>query len=357
MPVKDLVVDARMLHASGIGTYIDNLLPLISEKSHDLTFDIICRPQDTSKISQNTIPNNSAIYSISEQFTLLNRQSMKAGLFWSPHYNIPVFLPAKLLVTIHDVFHLAMPDFIEGMHKRLYARMMFSAVKHKASHVICVSEFTKSELIRLTDINPDKVTVIYNGVAKEWFSIKRTDRPYHKPYLLFVGNIKPHKNLSSLLQAFTLLKDEIPHDLVIVGNNKGFITEDRNVMQYAQTLGNRVFFTGYVDDALLKQYFAHADCFVFPSLYEGFGLPPLEAMACGCPTLVSNIASLPEVCGDAALYCDPYDTEDIRAKIMLLLGSPSLRNALVTKGRERVKSFSWDVAAVKTLDIINQFIE
>lgn len=356
MSNKKLVVDARMLHASGIGTYIRNLLPLISKNNHELTFDIICRPQDANEISLDSIHNNSAIYSVSEQCTLLNRRSIDANLFWSPHYNIPVFHPAELLVTIHDVFHLAMPNLAGGIHKRLYANLMFSIVKQKASHIICVSEFSKSELVRLTGVSPDKVSVIYNGVSNDWFQIQRNKRPYKKPYLLFVGNVKPHKNLGRLLQAFALLKDEIPHDLVIVGAKDGFITGDEAVKRYATTLGTRVFFSGYVDDALLKQYFVHADCFVFPSLYEGFGLPPLEAMACGCPTIVSNAASLPEVCGDAALYCNPYNVNDICSKIHLLLKTPFLRETLIRKGFERAKQFNWDDSAAQTLTIIQNLL-
>lgn len=351
-----MIVDARMLHASGIGTYIANLMPRVAKASHNLDMDFICRSQDANWVDGNSIINNSDIYSIAEQFTLISPQTIKADLFWSPHYNIPVLSPTKQLVTVHDVFHLAMPEFLGGIHKKLYAKMMFAAVRHKASHVICVSEFSRAELIRLTGINPDKITVIYNGIAEEWFNVPKLHRLYAKPYLLYVGNVKPHKNLRRLLQAFEALIDTIPHDLVIVGNKEGFITGDQEVMQSAAALGDRVFFTGYVDDQSLKQYYAHADCFVFPSLYEGFGFPPLEAMACGCPTIVADAASLPEVCGDATLYCDTYDVGDIRLKIKTLLESQALREDLIIKGIERAGRFTWDSAADQTLSVIDRLI-
>jgi glycosyltransferase involved in cell wall biosynthesis len=352
-----LIIDFRMYNASGIGTYITNIVPFLIDK-----FDVIL----LGKVNEinffykkaKVIECNSSIYSIQEQFELFNKIP-KCDIFWSPHYNIPIFpiKAKKIIVTVHDVFHLAMLEYVEGIHKRLYAKALFTAIKYKANKIICVSKFSAKELVRLTGVNPDKITVIHNGVNKEWFEIKKEKRPHNKPYLLYVGNVKPHKNLVRLLEAFELLANKIPHDLIIVGKKEGFITGDTIIEKKAISLKQRVHFTGYVDNKLLHQYFVHAETLVFPSLYEGFGLPPLEAMACGCPVIVSNAASLPEVCGDAAIYCDPYSVEDIANKIEQLLADKNLQQEMRLKGIERAKQFSWEKAAKKTCEVIEELIK
>jgi len=359
--MKKIKIDLRMLKASGIGTYIINLIPNIINTYPKTNFHLIGKKNEIlnyhwANKNNVTVENCEApIYSISEQFLLA--KSAKTDLLWVPHYNIPVFYSGKLLVTVHDAFHLAMLEYVGGIHKRLYAKALFTAIKYKANKIICVSQFSANELIRLTGVNPDKIVVIHNGVNKEWFEIKKEKRPHNKPYLLYVGNVKPHKNLVRLLEAFELLANKIPHDLIIVGKKAGFITGDTIIEKKATSLKQRVHFTGYVDNQLLHQYFIHAKTLVFPSLYEGFGLPPLEAMACGCPVIVSNAASLPEVCGDAAIYCDPYSVEDIANKIEQLLADKNLQQQMRLKGIERAKTFSWEKTAKKTCEIIEELIE
>jgi glycosyltransferase involved in cell wall biosynthesis len=154
-----------------------------------------------------------------------------------------------------------------------------------------------------------------------------------------------------------MICDRVPHDLVLVGKKEGFITGDHLVAQEAHRLGGRVKFTGYVDDQQLRQYFAHADAMVFPSLYEGFGLPPLEAMAAGCPVLVSNAGPMPEVCGDAALYCDPRRPEDIAAKLLGLMSDAELQDRLRRQGYERARGFTWDRCVRQTCEVIARVIE
>jgi glycosyltransferase involved in cell wall biosynthesis len=251
------------------------------------------------------------------------------------------------------VNHLALPHLLGGFHKRLYAKFMFNAVKKKSSQIITVSEFSKREIIKCVGIKAEKISVVYNGVESFWFHVKMDERPHPKKYFLYVGNVKPHKNLCALLQAFDLLKNNIDHDVVIVGQKHGFITQDKKIDHIAQKMMDRVHFTGYLSDSLLNQWVAHAEALVFPSLYEGFGLPPLEAMACGCPVLCSNAASLPEVCGDAALYFDPYQPKDIANKMEMLINNPSLRNELVEKGRSRARQFTWEKSAQQVINIIN----
>src|SRR5262249_25179314 len=157
------------------------------------------------------------------------------------------------------------------------------------------------------------------------------------------------KNLTRLLQAFRSITDRIPHHLVIAGQSEGFLTGDEKIAAEAASLKNRVHLTGALDQARLEQYMIHAEALVFPSLYEGFGLPPLEAMACGCPVLTSQAAALPEVCGDAALYADPYHVEDLAEKMVRITLDKAMRGELREKGLRRAHYFSWEKSAEATL--------
>jgi glycosyltransferase involved in cell wall biosynthesis len=229
--------------------------------------------------------------------------------------------------------------------------MMFAAVRRKAAAVIAISEFTKNEYLRFTGTSRQPVHAIPLGVDQSWFSVSK-EPIRQRPYLLFVGNVKPHKNLSRLIEAFHLVKDEIALDLVIVGKKEGFITGDSGSLAYAGSLGGRIDFTGTVNDDTLKRLVGGARLFVFPSLYEGFGLPPLEAMAAGCPVLTSSAASLPEVCGNAAEYFDPYNVKELAAKILFLLSDQTRREWLITKGKERARQFNWINCQRETCKII-----
>lgn len=352
-------IDIRMIFCSGIGTYIKNLLPFIVEEFQEDLFYLIGNKDEALRSGFDKYPNVeivdfvSPIYSLAEQFNIPNDILKKTNIFWSPHYNIPLRFNGKLLVTIHDVNHLALPHLLHGFHKRLYAKFMFNAVKKKSSKIITVSGFSKKEIIKYVGIKSHKISVVYNGVEPRWFHVEVGARPYPKKYFLYVGNVKPHKNLVNLLKAFEILKDNINHDIVIVGKKNGFITQDKDIDHVAQKMKDRIHFTGYVSDSLLMQWVAHAEALVFPSLYEGFGLPPLEAMACGCPVLCSNAASLPEVCGDAVLYFDPYQPKDIANKMEMLIHNHLLRTELVEKGRARAHRFTWEKNAEQVINIIN----
>jgi glycosyltransferase involved in cell wall biosynthesis len=255
-------------------------------------------------------------------------------------------------VTVHDVFHIAMERYVPGFHRRWYARMMFDQLARKAVKVIAVSQFTRSELAIWTKVDPRKVRAVHNGVDPSWFDVPRTASPHPRPYLLFVGNIKPHKNLGWLLEAFESLKDRIPHDLVLVGKKEGFIVGDKTILEKSRELKGRVHFTGEIDGERLRQYYAFTDLLVFPSLYEGFGLPPLEAMACGRPVAASFIPSLVEICGKAVQFFDPNRPEDIAQKILEVLGNEGLRQDLVKKGLERARLFTWEKCAEGTREVI-----
>ena len=355
-----LAIDVRMLTNSGIGTYLRHVLPCLISLRTEERFNLVGNSAELDGFPWSRCHNvavvdcQSPIFSVDEQIRLPRLIPAQSDLFWSPQFNIPLFYRGKLLVTVHDVSHLALPQYMGGLHKRLYATTLFTALRRKANAIICDSQFTADELIRLAGVKASKITVVHLGVDEAWFSIPKKARPHGRPYFLFVGNVKPHKNLSALIAAFQSITDRISHDLVIVGKKEGFITADRMVMRRAEMLGERIRFTGFVDDPLLKQYFVHADAFVLPSLYEGFGLPPLEAMACGCPAIVSRAASLPEVCRDAAIYCDPRDIKDIADRMLYVVTHDSVRAELRERGVEHARRFTWDKCTRETGAVVER---
>lgn len=354
-----IAIDLRMLRHSGITSYLVNTVPYLIRDHPEAHFYLLGDPQQMAEHAWTRAENVTCIeciapiYSLSEQWKVARRVPRECDLLWCPHYNIPLLYRGKLVVTLHDALHLAMPQFIgAGPHKRAYARIMFTALRRKASTIMCDSRFTAAELARCIPGPEAQLRVIYLGVSESWFHVEKGAQPHERPYLLYVGNVKPHKNLRRLLNAFELVRDRIPHDLLIVGQREGFITPDEAVGAKALELGNRVHFTGHVDNATLQQCYAHADALVFPSLYEGFGLPPLEAMACGCPVATSRAASLPEVCGDAALYFDPHSETDIAEKIEQIASDRELRAGLVAKGIERAQGFRWQDTAASVWNVL-----
>ena len=359
--VKMITIDVRMINASGIGVYIRNLLPRIIATSHDLPIYLLgnCNELNQYDWAANDhveiINCDKPIFSIASQLEVIKKIPRDTKLFWSPNFIIRIFSKGKVLATVHDVFHLAMPEYL-SMPVRASAKILIEVLQHTADKIICVSHFSARELIRLTRIPEEKIQVIYNGVDNSWFHVTPKGNPYDKPYLLFVGNVKPHKNLSALLKAFSMLKDKIDHDLVVVGKREGFLTPDNNLENAINNynLHERVHFTGYIEDDLLKQYYVFADALVFTSLYEGFGLPPLEAMASGIPVITSNISSLPEIAGDAAILINPLSVDEIADALIRVIEDNELRLTLVAKGIERAKRFSWEDTAYKTLKLFSK---
>ncbi|MEM6843530.1 MAG: glycosyltransferase family 1 protein [Bacteroidota bacterium] len=357
-----LCVDARMYLASGIGTYLQNLLPALAE-SFELT--IIGSSNELKSIRGKIISTDVTIYSLTE---LIKFPSLvpSCDIFWSPHYNVPI-LPIRAkrrLVTIHDVFHLAHTRSL-SQKQRVYAKLMMHAATRLSDHIITVSKFSKAEITKYTQVNPQKITVIPNGVDLQHLHpnytlshAKKTRNKYQLPeeYILYVGNVKPHKNLTALVKAYEAIAQDIPHKLVIVGKKEGFITNDsllRSKIQHSQFLAERVLFTGFVAHQDLPIIYNLADLFVFPSLYEGFGLPPLEAMACGCLTLTSNRASMPKICGEATTYFNPEDQLDLSSKILKLisLDDPDRQKA-IRLGIAKATSYTWEASIEEHTKVI-----
>ncbi len=349
-----------MHNASGIGTYIKNIIPyLIGNFEVTLIVNKEAIKQYHFYKKVNILESNSNIYSVEEQFELF-KTVPQCDVFWSPHYNVPL-LPIKAkkrLVTIHDVFHLAFLDTL-SLKQKLYAKLLINQAVNRSNKILTVSNFSKNEIVKYTKTTK-QIDVIYNAinfdkfkVTKEEKTLYETKEKYNLPesFILFVGNVKPHKNIKNLLLAIKTLDI----NLVVVGKKDGFITGDENILEIIEenSLQKRVFFTGYVQDEDIPLLYNLAKLFVFPSFYEGFGIPPIEAQACGCPVVCSNVASLPEVGEkDSVIYCNPYNVSDIKEKIELVLDNDNLREKLIKKGFENIKRFSWEASAKKIVKTI-----
>jgi len=262
----------------------------------------------------------------------------------------PVFYRRKL-VTIHDLACLN-PIWFSKKFNYFY-RTLIPKIASNSLKIITVSEFTKRELIKQFDIPENKIDVVYNAVSENFInlSFKKHKNKYGE-YILAVSSLSLRKNFKSLILAFNKLKLK-GIKLVIVGaENK--IYENPELKDLIEGNHNIVF-TGYVSDEELVGLYKNAKLFIFPSLYEGFGIPPLEAMACNCPTVVSNVASIPEVCADASYYIDPNNINSIAKGIYEVINDETLQNELKQKGIQRVKKFSWEDSARKIAEIIKDY--
>lgn len=359
MQYKKLVIDFRMHKASGIGTYVKSLLPFLVEKFEVILLGSRAEIQDYAwSKGVKILECKSKIYSIKEQLEL-PLKIPKCDIFWSPHYNIPILpIMAKFrVVTIHDAFHLAFYDTLNFMQK-IYAKTIFNQALSRSDIVLSVSDFSRSEILKYAKTDKN-IFVAPNAIDEGHFNhhcdsnaLEAVAKDYGLPedFVLFVGNVKPHKNLKNLL--FALEKMDL--NLVIVGKKDGFITGDSIISEIIRrkNLSDHIFFTGYVKDADIAAIYNLAKLFVFPSLYEGFGIPPLEAQACGCPVVCSDAASLPEAFGDSVVYFDPYSVEDMRDKIQMVLDDENLQNELRVKGFENIKRFSWERSAKQIIEIM-----
>jgi glycosyltransferase involved in cell wall biosynthesis len=258
----------------------------------------------------------------------------------------PVFYN-KNVTVIHDLLWLKYPEAYSKLFIKWYSFMVPRLIRNSLK-IVTVSQTSKKDIMNYFKIAEDKISVVYPGVDKTIFrplKLKRED------FILWVGSLKAYKNFYGLIGAFKILRQKykISHRLILAGYGVEKLRE-----KFPGKIRDDVVFIDKVNDEILINLYNRADLFVFPSFYEGFGLPPLEAMACGCPVVVSNAGSLPEVCGDAAVYCNPYDPEDIARAIYEVLSSEELRNYLSQKGLERAKIFSWEKTAEEILKIIEE---
>src|SRR5262249_27395352 len=311
-----------------------------------------------------TVPETAGNYSVAEQLKIpvaLQREGVT--LFHAPHYVLPPLIRCRSVVTIHDCIHLMFPQYLPNRLAFAYARTSIGMAAKRATRVLTVSESSKRDILRFVDTQPDKIDVIYNAYD-ERFAIDPAEEDVVRvrerfqlqdEFVLYAGNVKPHKNLERLIDAFQIVRKRgLDHlKLVLIGDDISKYTALRRAVHRHQ-LHKYVRFLGYLPEETLAVMYRLAGVFVFPSLYEGFGLPPLEAMASGTPVVTSNVSSLPEVAGNAAVLVDPYDPEAIAAGIYDVLTNEQLRRDLRRKGLERSRQFSWEQSVRRVLDIYGE---
>ena len=367
-----IAIDARKLHDFGIGTYIRNVLRGLAALDHESEYVVLCRPQDVETVGHlgtnfRPVPELAVPYSIGEQIRIpLSLVRERAHLFHEPHYVLPSATRCRTVVTIHDCIHLMFPQYLPGSMAHWYARAMMWSAVNRSDRILTVSEASKRDILRFFDIPPEKIAVIYNAIDERFLGppdLERMDQLRQRyqldhPFLLYVGNIKPHKNVERLIDAFGVVRSRGHDDLrfVIIGDEVSKYPGLRQAV-HRHRLDKYVRFLGFQPYETLAGFYRLARAFVFPSLYEGFGLPPLEAMACGTPVVTSNVSSLPEVAGDAALLVDPYDRLSIADAIDRIVSDEPLRLELVQRGFARVRQFSWSQSVAAIHDIYMDVLE
>jgi glycosyltransferase involved in cell wall biosynthesis len=369
-----IAIDARKLRDFGIGTYVRNLLRQLGRQDDAHEYVVFCREQDCDTVEEGgakfrAVVETAGNYSVTEQFALpMDLRRAAVDLFHAPHYVLPALTPCRSVVTIHDCIHLRFPQYLPTRIGYAYARAQMWTATHKAARVITVSEASKRDILRYFRVPESRIDVIYNAIDERFWhepdpeDISRTRERYRltAPFVLYAGNIKPHKNLERLIEAFHLMRQASPElrevELLIIGDEiSKYATLRRAVHRHK--LHKHVRFFGFVRDQTLASLYRLANAFVFPSLYEGFGLPPLEAMASGTPVITSNVSSLPEVVGDAALMIDPYEPEAIADAMRQVLTDAALRSTLRVRGLARAREFSWERSVRRVREIYEEVME
>ncbi len=291
------------------------------------------------------------------EHTILPLKGRKSDLLFCPANIAPLYLPAntRLVLTLHDVAFKRFPQSFSPMF-RIYYSLLVPKNIDRADRIITISEASKKEIIRFYPEAEEKLTVIPLGIHEKYRVLPKIQK---RKQILYVGSINERKNVTGVIEAFERLPEAQHYTLVIVGNffgNFSLSEKSEKVLERAAANKNIVFKKGLDDEALIREY-NEASCFVFPSFYEGFGLPPLEAMACGTPVITSNVSSMPEVCGDAAIYCDPYNVDDIAEKIRIVLQNRLLQAQMREKGLTRAAGFSWEKSAKAHLNLFEKVLE
>lgn len=376
-------IDIRVLGnsvRSGIEEYAENLLPHLIREGKDIQFKLFYSSRRNSlpdydwlkesnvRLYKYNYPNN--LLFASSRFLnrpFLDKMVGGADVFFFPHFFLSSLSPkCKRVTTFHDLSYVHFPEHLTLRKKIWHNFQMIPEWQAKFSDkIIAVSESTKNDLVNFYKIDPARVEVIYSGISPDvWTSdVQRTSdvvnfkkqKSLPDRFILFLGKLEPRKNIINIIKAFEGLKSDLKYKdvgLVIAGARGWKCDELTSQVQRTCEVANPIIFTGQLTDQERYLCYRAADVFVYPSFFEGFGFPPLEALSCGTPVITSRNSSLPEVVGDAAIMVDPYDIGELELWIKKLLEDSGLRISLVTKGKERVKAFNWKITAQKTLECL-----
>jgi len=366
-----IVIDARRIRDFGIGTYIRSLVQALSKIDSTNQYTVVSGPAEVSLLSE--LPENfrTAVYARDDHsyfdhlaFPVFLR-GLSPDLVHIPLNRVPLLMIKPYVVTIHDMANLLFED--QSSFRMQLRRFRFRRGLMRANRVIAVSEATKRDVENVLGVPPDRIRRVYNapdpGFSQRASSpgqeqsriLERYQIEY--PFLLYAGNIRKHKNVPRLVEAFAVVRDQLASHpvykdlrLVIIGDTISDYPAVRQTVIRSR-VEQVVRFLGFVPFDTLRCFYESAAGFVFPSRYEGFGLPPLEAMACGTPVVTSNVSSLPEVVGEAAMLVNPENVFDIARGIREVLLDEELRSRLIRRGREQAARFSWSWTARQVLEI------
>lgn len=382
---KTIGIDARFYGpiGKGLGRYTQEIVDNILKIDPHNNYVIFLRKDNFDELIIDNYSNVKKVLIEVRWYTLKEQILMpfyiwreKLDLIHFCHFNVPFFVPTKFVVTIHDLiltkFKTTRATTLSPLKyylKDCFYKIIIKRALKKSSKVITVSNFTKNDIIEQFKIKPEKISVIYEGVANlnrgmdSLFVAKLSnnevlhDYNIKNPFLLYVGNAYPHKNLDFLIKNFLeIYNNDNNLRLVLVGKQDYFYKGLKELAQevFSSSEENPVIFTGYVPDDKLEIFYKKALVYVFPSLYEGFGLPPLEAMAKGCLVLSSKAGSMPEILGEAAIFFDPRDKLDFFNKLNLILSDKALGQEMVEKGKNQCKKYNWWDCAFATWKIYLQ---
>jgi len=349
-----IAIDARELKkdlTTGIKRFLKNFLDNIKEKNIYLCIDKNTYIGDY-KDKFNILKINTDFTFYYDFFCLNNLiKKNNIDIFFSPYYKAPLFNRARRIITIHDL-HFLNPSLRKGLNKIKPFISYLKVLIKNSCKIITVSEFSKSQIIKNFSVSKDKIKVIYNGISEifkkvpEGYKIKLKEKySIDFPYILYVGNILPHKNLGGLILAFNILQKKYKdYRLIIIAKRDKNFFKLFNLIK-GLNLEKKIIFFDFVSDDDLVLFYNFANIFVFPSFYEGFGLPPLEAVSCGVPVICSYIEPLREILDNSVIYFDPYSFYDIAKKIDLILSDDKLRIDLKKKGEEIIKKYRVDTFA------------
>lgn len=296
----------------------------------------------------------------------------EVDVFFSPHIFLSsVSKKCRTITTFHDLSFEKYPEFYSASKNYWHFSMNPKKQAREADKIIAVSESTKDDLVKIYGVNPDKIKVIYSGINQELRIENKESRileirkKYNLPenYILYLGTLEPRKNIIGMIKAFELFKKKfrfqrrhsgiLPSEFkLVVAGSKGWLYEDIFKMVKNSPAKNDIIFTGFIDDKDKSILYSQSELFIYPSFYEGFGFPPLEAMTCGTPVITSNFSSLPEAVGNAAVMINPYNLDELYKAMKMVLNDDKLKNILIKKGFEQTKKFSWQKCARETLDFI-----
>jgi len=371
-----IAIDIRRMTEFGVGTYIRNVVRTLGRLDRKNQYVLIGSPGQMHEFA--ALPENFEIIPASgpertlrgyrEFRTALTR--LDCDLVHVPNlFSIPRGMPCPYVLTVHDmVEHMSRPWGRSGFWRALRWQLT-RRVLEGAARIVAVSNFTKTEIEKLFGIPADRIEVVYNAIderflrghtstAERELIAQRYQVTY--PFLLYAGRISPHKNVVRMIEAFSALKAELEKDhiypdlkLIIIGDDLSGNPDLRRTV-VRSGVQNDVRFLGFVPIEVLRIFYDEAKVFVFPSLYEGFGLPPLEAMAHGTPVVTSNVSSLPEVVGSAAVLVNPENVFEIMRALHRVLIDQALRSRMVELGYQQVKRFSWEASVRRILDVYRQ---